>query len=78
MSFTDVNEGNNMRTFAKCRKRAGLTQIRAAELLQVDKSTVAKWESENHIPRIEMLRKIAKLYGCSIAVLLGEDEHDAE
>lgn len=59
-----------MNAFAECRKRAGLTQAEAAELLQVERSTVAKWEIGAAMPRAETLRAVAKTYQCSLEELL--------
>lgn len=60
-----------MNRFAVCRHQAGLTQLDAAKALGVDHSTVAKWESEDVMPRLSTLLKAAKLYGCKPELLLG-------
>lgn len=56
--------------FRECRKAKGLTQERAALLLGVDHSTVAKWETGVAFPRAILLWRIAELYGCSVSDLL--------
>ncbi len=52
------------------RKKAGLTQKSAAEMLGVKQSTISMWESGSSKPRIEMLLKIADVYNCDVAKLL--------
>ena len=53
------------------RKDTELTQIQVADLLQVDKSTVAKYETGGRLPDIETLVNIADLYGVSIDLMVG-------
>jgi transcriptional regulator with XRE-family HTH domain len=48
------------------RDAAKLTQDGLAEKLGVDRSTVAKWETGDALPRAGMLPKIASIFGCSI------------
>lgn len=52
------------------RDAAKLTQDGLAEKLGVDRSTVAKWETGDALPRAGMLPKIASILGCSIDALL--------
>ncbi len=65
-----------MNAFAVFRRKRGLTQVEAAEALGCDKSTVAKWEAENTIPRRLLLKKVAMLYGCRVSDLLDEVDED--
>lgn len=55
-----------MNIIIELRKRAGLTQLNLAEHLNVDRSTVAKWESGEVMPTADKLPRIAKVLGCSI------------
>lgn len=48
------------------REKKGFTQLRLASSLKVDRSTVAKWESEEASPRASMIPQIAKLLKCKI------------
>lgn len=48
------------------RKARGLTQVEAAEKLQVDQTTVSKWENGEALPRADMLFRIAGLYGIKV------------
>jgi len=50
---------------------AGFTQAYVATKLGLkNKSTVAKWETNGRFPRVELLPKIATLYGCTVDELL--------
>lgn len=53
-------------SFKQCRLRAGLTQETVAESLEVDRTTVSKWDVMIAKPRADLLPKIASLYGCTI------------
>lgn len=54
------------------RVNAGLSQERLANLLKVDRSTVAKWETGKSMPRAELLPKIAKILCCTVDDLLND------
>lgn len=47
------------------RKNLGLTQVELAELVDVDQSTVVRWESGGSIPQEKMV-KMRSLFGCDI------------
>lgn len=53
------------------RVRAGYTQEKLANLLQIDRSAIAHWENGDSIPRAKMLPKLALLLKCSTDDLLG-------
>lgn len=52
------------------RKNLGLTQVELAELVDVDQSTVVRWESGGSIPQVKMV-KMRSLFGCDIDWLIG-------
>ena len=52
------------------RERRGLTQAQIADLLNVDKSSVSKWESGDSTPLRKYRRKLCELLGCTEAELL--------
>lgn len=58
---------------AKLRKEAGYTQEQLAELLDVSRQSVSKWESDAAYPETEKLIRLGELYGCSMDYLLKED-----
>ena len=55
-----------MSQFKQLRLESNLTQADVAGQLGLsDKSTIAKWEANESLPRAEMLPKIATLYNCT-------------
>lgn len=52
------------------RKNLGLTQVELAELVDVDQSTIVRWESGGSIPQEKMV-KMRSLFGCDIDWLIG-------
>ncbi|MBQ9850783.1 MAG: helix-turn-helix transcriptional regulator [Clostridia bacterium] len=49
------------------------SQVDIAEKLSVTKQTVSNWENNNIQPSVDMLVKIADLFGVSTDYLLGRD-----
>ena len=62
-----------MNRYKELRKKRGLTQLEASKLLNVDQSTISKWEQDKAIPDIYTLNKISELYNVSIDFLLGKE-----
>ncbi len=58
------------------REAAKLTQDGLAEQLGIDRSTVAKWEAGDALPRAAMMPKIAAILGCSMDALLCPDSEE--
>lgn len=56
------------------RLAAGWNQVDLAKRLNIAKQTVSNWENENIQPSIEMLVRLAKLFGVTTDYLLGLDE----
>lgn len=52
------------------RERRGLTQAQIADRLNVDKSSVSKWESGDSTPLRKYRQKLCELLGCTEAELL--------
>lgn len=53
-----------------------LSQIELADKLCVTKQSVSNWENENIMPSIEMLIRIAEIFGVTTDFLLGlSEEH---
>lgn len=61
-----------MKAIRKMRRARGLTQAKLAEALDVDTSTVTKWETGEAKPRADKLPLLAKILGCSIDELFAE------
>ena len=56
----------------RCLRMArGITQVELAHRLGVSKQSVSNWESNNIQPSIELLEKIADLFGVTTDHLLG-------
>ncbi|MDF4030099.1 helix-turn-helix transcriptional regulator [Lactobacillus delbrueckii] len=49
-------------TIKAARVNAGLTQRQAAKLLGINPDTLSRYESGHSIPRVDMLKKMSKLY----------------
>lgn len=58
------------------RKRVGLTQAEVSKRLGITVAAVSLWESGKSKPRIELLPKIAKLYGMTVDELLSDNPGD--
>nr|DAE41476.1 MAG TPA: helix-turn-helix domain protein [Caudoviricetes sp.] len=51
------------------REKSGIRQEDVAAQLKIDRSTVAKWETGEAMPRSDKLPDLAKILHCSIADL---------
>mgnify|MGYP004551790127 FL=1 len=69
--------GITTKKLALMRERAKLTQRELADVLGVERSTVAKWESGAAYPRASQLPALAKALGCSIDELYSREEESA-
>ncbi len=58
---------------ARERKLQNYTQEQLAQLLDVSRQSVSKWESDAAYPETEKLIRMGKLFGCSMDYLLNED-----
>lgn len=56
-----------------CRSKAGLSQSELADRLVVDREDVQGWETGRGAPDIELLTRLAGLFGVSTSDLLGKD-----
>lgn len=57
----------------KIRKEQNLTQEQFAELMQVSRQSVSKWELDSVYPDTEKLIRLSKLFGCSLDYLLKDE-----
>lgn len=58
---------------SRARKEKGYTQEQLAELLEVSRQSVSKWESDMTHPETEKLVRMGKLFDCSMDYLLNEE-----
>lgn len=59
-----------MNRIRELRKEQKMSQQELAVKLGVERSTIAKWETDIHSPRTDKLRQIAKVLDCSLDELL--------
>lgn len=55
------------------RKRENMTQEQLAEILEVSRQSVSKWESDNTYPETDKLIQLADLFHCSLDDLMRKD-----
>ncbi len=65
---------NDNNLFKKLRVNANLGQEEVAKILNLNRSTVSKWECGTTIPDQALLPKLADLYKVSTDCLLGREE----
>lgn len=56
------------------RKQKRLTQQQLAEKLQVSRQVVSKWETGSHLPSIEKVAALARLYDVSMDAILKDSD----
>lgn len=64
-----------MNKFKELRKAKNLTQVEFAEKMNVDQSTVSKWEKDKAIPDIQTLYQLANFFNVSVDYILGKDNN---
>ena len=57
------------------RVSAGLSQAQLANMLNVDRTTIAKYETNVNLPDINMLCKMAEIFDTSIDELIGRNKY---
>lgn len=55
-----------MNNLKEVREKANLTQEQLANLINVDRSTITKWETGEASPRSDKLSMLAKVLDCRI------------
>lgn len=66
------------KNISRLRKEKGLTQEALANALGVTNQAVSKWEQDSCCPDIQLLPRLAELFGCSIDALFGRQIPSAE
>lgn len=62
-----------MNRFKKLRLLASMSMAEAAQRIGVSRGNISHWEHDRTLPHSFRLRKIADVYGCTIADLLGDN-----
>lgn len=65
-----IKEMNQVNNFQRIRTSTPFTQETLAECLNIDRSTVAKWETGKSYPKAKLLPKIAEVLNCTVDELL--------
>ena len=52
------------------REKKGTTQLEIATQMNVSQQAVAKWETDNALPRADKLVQLAEILGCTVDELL--------
>lgn len=55
------------------REKVALTQAQVAERLYVTQQTVARWESDKHVPTVKAIQDLSELFGVETAAFFGDD-----
>lgn len=55
------------------REKAGMTQRELAKALGIWPSAISMWETGDRLPRSDKLPELAKILGCSIDDLYGDE-----
>lgn len=63
-----------MNKYRRLRMLASLSVEEAAKRIGVTKGNIGHWEAGRNQPRVSRLRRIADVYGCSVADLLDDDD----
>jgi len=58
--------------FYKARCRAGLTIAKAASKIGVSTVSICAWEYGKREPKVNILRRVADVYGCTVDELIGK------
>ena len=66
-----------MNVFKKLRTDKGITQVELAQIMNVQQTTVSKWEVGKATPDYPVLLKLSEYYGVSLEYLLGREEKNA-
>ena len=62
---------NSIKVF---RKKAGLSQIKLAEILNVQPNTIWRWERGERIPHWNDIQRMCELFGCTSDELMASPE----
>ena len=58
------------------REKKGLSQVQLAVMLGVTQGSISAWETGRWEPSLDMIRRIAQIFGVTVDELIGDDEED--
>lgn len=73
-SYNGIKGEEVMNVFKKLRTDKGITQVELAQIMNVQQTTVSKWEVGKATPDYPVLLKLSEYYGVSLEYLLGREE----
>lgn len=62
-----------MKNIKYVREKKGLSQSKLAEMLDVNQTTIARWEDENRIPTIDKAIQASNILNIPLNILIGKD-----
>ena len=65
-----------MNTIKQLRKEKGLTQVELAEILNIDQTTISKWELNQSTPDLEYLVQLSDFFAVSTDYLIKGEQID--
>ena len=78
VNIIQKKQGGASMNIKQIRISKGMTQDELSKELQKDRSTIAKWENAESLPRADMLPKLARVLGCSIDDLFGAQDDETK
>ena len=60
----------------RLRKEQGLSQTELAKILEVDQTSVSKWELEKSYPDMDSAKKLAELFQTPLDVIMGRENDE--
>ena len=75
-SNIDSERGDDIMTLGQklkeIRKRFGLSQEQLAEIMNVSRQAITKWESDLGLPDVSNLQELSKVFGITVDYLLND------
>jgi len=66
--------GQKVNNIRGMREANGFTQEAVARKLNIERSTIAKWETGKSLPRADKLIELSKIFKCTIENLLNDNQ----
>lgn len=75
--YTGVDDMTLPERIRECRLNAGMSQEQLAEMMNVSRQAVTKWESGASSPSTENLFKLAEIFGTTVDLLINEHQENS-